>query len=119
MTHSCIGSGIAARRVRRASTTSAGQCWPGTTSRCGVEPLILAHISEIGTKEPDGGGAEFARGGGREKEGKQFGIRAVERRDEKDGATGNLGLDPQIGLPIGKVTRYETAVCGAERMGNG
>src|SRR3954471_5935933 len=28
-----IGSGIAARRARRALTTSAGQCWPGTTSR--------------------------------------------------------------------------------------
>src|SRR4051794_16022997 len=34
-TRSRIGSGIAARRARRASTTSAGQCWPGTTSRCG------------------------------------------------------------------------------------
>src|SRR4051812_37523190 len=34
-THSRIGSGIAARRARRALTTSAGQCWPGTTSRCG------------------------------------------------------------------------------------
>src|SRR4051812_7006689 len=34
-TRSHIGSGIAARRARRALTTSAGQCWPGTTSRCG------------------------------------------------------------------------------------
>src|SRR4051795_9644416 len=34
-TRSRIGSGIAARRARRASTTSAGQCLPGTTSRCG------------------------------------------------------------------------------------
>src|SRR3954463_3258638 len=34
-THSRIGSGIAARRAHRALTTSAGQCWPGTTSRCG------------------------------------------------------------------------------------
>ena len=32
---SCIGSGIAAGRARRASTTSAGLCWPATTSRCG------------------------------------------------------------------------------------
>src|SRR3954452_25422476 len=34
-TRSRIGSGIAARRARRALTTAAGQCWPGTTSRCG------------------------------------------------------------------------------------
>ena len=34
-TRSRIGSGIAARRARRALTTSAGQCWPGTISRCG------------------------------------------------------------------------------------
>ena len=34
-TRNRIGSGIAARRARRALTTSAGQCWRGTTSRCG------------------------------------------------------------------------------------
>jgi hypothetical protein len=81
------------------------------------EAAVLAHVAEIGTDEPDRGGAEIARRRGGKQERQDLAVGAIEGANE-DYVAGCRRCPPaQIGFLVGKGAHLELRDVGAQPPG--
>ena len=82
-----------------------------------LERDVLAHVGQVGRDQAHTGGAQLARGVGREQQGQGLGVRVVQAAGEHHRPALHRRLDAHQGLAVGKPVHRQLAGLAAEAAG--